>query len=651
VKYPWFPLIIVLVCFLLYGNTLRNDYTLDDGIYTNQNDFILKGFSAFKDIFDKGSLYGNDKTRDMQYRPLTLLSFMAEVSVFGFNPHISHFFNVLLFAFTAVLLYYFLKKILQRFDPITPVAATLLFIFHPIHTEVVASIKSRDEILGLLFGLATFYFILLYQEQKKKRYYLFSLGTFLIAIFCKENCLSFAVIIPLLLYFFSSLEIKKISFQAIPYLGLAVFYLLIRFLVMRTLTFSHPIQLMSNALMSTSSHADRMATSMLLMGKYIYMTVVPYPLCWDYSYNQIPVVSWGDGAVLLSVLGCAGLAVVVIAGFRKKSICSFSILFFFITLFLSSNLVVKIAWTFAERFLYVPSLGFCIIFPVLVMQAVNKKFFYGAMICLLIIYTGIVLPRNSEWKNNLSLFTSGIVVSPNSARAHLTLAGEYGTQLKKAATTEEKRRLFNLDLEESNRALAIFSNYYEAYNNLGTLYLAFGMNERAKNAFQRALALSPMNTEAANDLGAIYAGKSEYPAAIRFLKIAMNADSAFPDPFTNLGATYQKMDRMDSAVFYYKKGLKLNPGSKEIVDNLFLLYFNSGKRYFNNKEYARALEQFLLANQYNANSDEVNGYLGALSQSRGDFPGAIEYYTRSLEINPTNESVRMNLEICRKAKR
>jgi protein O-mannosyl-transferase len=103
------PAILFLLCFLLYGNTLHNGYAWDDIFYSN-NDFIIKGFSAFKDILDKGSLYGFNKDNATQYRPLTLLNLMTEVSIFGLNPHVSHFFNVLLFAFTVEILYFFCKK-------------------------------------------------------------------------------------------------------------------------------------------------------------------------------------------------------------------------------------------------------------------------------------------------------------------------------------------------------------------------------------------------------------------------------------------------------------------------------------------------------------------------------------------------------------
>ena len=79
------PALLFIICFILYGNTLHNEYVFDDYLYTNNNELIVKGFSAFKDIFEKGSFYSSKSVLIDKYRPVTLLNFLAEVSIFGFN--------------------------------------------------------------------------------------------------------------------------------------------------------------------------------------------------------------------------------------------------------------------------------------------------------------------------------------------------------------------------------------------------------------------------------------------------------------------------------------------------------------------------------------------------------------------------------------
>jgi protein O-mannosyl-transferase len=650
-----FPLLLFISCFILYGSTIRDGYALDDGIYTNKNDFIIKGFSAFKDIFDKGSLYGFDKNTATQYRPLTLLSFMAEVSIFGLDPHVSHFFNILLYAISVVLLYFFLQKILNHYNPAIIISATLLFAYHPIHTEVVANIKSRDEILGLLFGLISFIFIILYYEKHKNNYYFYSLLSFLAAIFCKENCLTFVLIIPLLLYFFSSSGLKEIVFKSLPYFGLIAFYLVIRTHVLQSLTFTHPIPVMDNALMSARNNADSSATTFVLLGKYIYMAIIPYPLSWDYSYNQIPVVTWGNIRAIVSLLVCVVMAGYMFWGFMKKSLYSFLIAWFFITLFLSSNLLIKIASTFGERFLYIPSLSFCIALPVVISKALKlnpfqlvwkrKTYYYIPILCIIIIYAIIVVPRNRDWENNYTLFSSGIITSPNSARAHLSLAQEYGEELKHSVSNEDLQRLFNLDVRETYKSLSIYYKYPEAYYNLGIVYFSAGMKDSAQKMFQKTLALKPGNAAAANNLGIIYAQNSDNGNALKWFTTALNTDSAIPGLLLNIGTLYQKTGDLFKAEYYYDKGLKMNHDDDDIKHNLFILYYNSGKDYFDKNEYGEALKQFELANQYYSQSAEVTGYLGAIYQSGNNYAKAEEYYRKSLNINPGNISIKKNLEM------
>ena len=494
-----YPSLIILCCFILYGNTLQNGYALDDGIYTNRNVYILKGFSAIRDIFDKGSLYGYNKDSSTQYRPFTMLVFMAEVSAFGLNPHAGHFMNVLLFCVTCILLWFFLQKILKNYNPAVIFASTLLFVFHPIHTEVVANIKSQDELLGLLFGLVSFYCLFVHLENKKNSYYYYSCTAFFISVFCKENCLAFAAIVPLLLYFFTSPEVKKITLKTLPYIGIILVYLFIRSRVLQSLTFTKPIPLMDNALMAATNSADAMATAFVMLGKYIYLTIIPYPLSWDYSYNQIPIVSWGNVSAIISLLVCLALAVYVLWGVRKKNINSFLVAWFFITIFLSSNIVIKIASTFAERFLYVPSLAFCIAVPVMLAK-IKTRNFYAVIAGILVIYSLVTIPRNADWKDNFTLFSAGVITSPNSARAHISLSMEYVQQLKTARGKEAQRQLEDLCVQENYKAISINHNYTDAFYNLGKLYKAMGWKDSSITCFQKALRISPDDSDVRSNL-------------------------------------------------------------------------------------------------------------------------------------------------------
>jgi tetratricopeptide (TPR) repeat protein len=650
------PAVIFLLCMLLYGNTLFNDYAGDDGIYTYQNDFIVKGFSAIKDIFDKGSLYGvSQEAGNPQYRPVPLLNFMIETSIFGFNPHVSHFFNVLFFALTVIVLYFFLQKILRNYNRAIILAATLLFAFHPIHTEVVANIKSRDEILGFLFGLLSFYFIIIYQEQNKTRYYLYSLAAFFMAVFCKENCLTFVVVIPMLLYFFTSLELKKIAIKTIPYIGVVSIYLFIRSVVLTRMTFPGQLPIWENALMAANSNADRIATSFVLLGKYIYMTIVPYPLSCDYSYNQIPIDSWGNIKPILSVLTCAGMIVFMFLGIKKKSIFSFLIAFFFITIFLSSNLVVKIACTFGERFLYVPSFSFCTMLPILTAKALNlnpaqlvwakKIYFYIAVICVLVTYCIIVIPRNSEWRNNLTIVRACVNTSPNSTLAHDALANMYLDTARNSKTPVRKKLYYSLSRQEFKKAITIYPMFLECYFNLAICSNEMGYPDSAIQEFKKALEINPDYSDALNDLGTIYFSRAQYDTAIHYFSIAYKLDSGNAIALANIGVSYQNEKNYHLAFHYDSLVLKIDPTNSQTLKNLSLIYNDIGMQCVNNNKLDSALKVFTIAIRYDSNSPNPIGNMGVVYQKRGDITKAKYYYQRALSKDPNIDVFKRNMQM------
>ncbi|MBP6658330.1 MAG: hypothetical protein KA284_10770, partial [Bacteroidia bacterium] len=147
------PLLAIRICigllaFLLYSNTLSHKFTLDDDFFFLKNKAVAKGVSSIGSFFTEGSLEGfSDKQGLQPYRPVTLLSFAIQKEMTGFKLGPAHFVNVLLFSFLCILLFNFLLKIFPRSSVWIPVMITSLFLFHPVHTEVVASIKSRDELL------------------------------------------------------------------------------------------------------------------------------------------------------------------------------------------------------------------------------------------------------------------------------------------------------------------------------------------------------------------------------------------------------------------------------------------------------------------------------------------------------------------------
>jgi hypothetical protein len=147
----WQLLLAALVC-LVYANSIFNGYNLDDELVTRNHRFTAKGMEAIPDILTN-PYYADAMGYKYEYRPVVHVTFAIEHQFFGESAKVSHFFNLVLYAILCIVLYNLLKRLFQERYSWLPIIASIIFAVHPIHTEVVCSIKNRDEILSLLFML------------------------------------------------------------------------------------------------------------------------------------------------------------------------------------------------------------------------------------------------------------------------------------------------------------------------------------------------------------------------------------------------------------------------------------------------------------------------------------------------------------------
>jgi hypothetical protein len=221
-KYRWETLIFAFA-FLLYANSIPNNYNMDDELVTNNHRLTSKGISAIPEIFSS-TYYQDNMGYAYEYRPIVLSSFAIENQIFGDNPYVSHFFNVILFAFCCVLLFYVMWIIVGGTSPLFPLAITLLFIAHPAHTEVVDSIKNRDEIFALIFSLLGLYTTVKAVRTGKIWLLLLLPILFTLALLSKLTAVSFTLIIPVVLILFTNAGFATVMLAAIL-LGIPTFFL------------------------------------------------------------------------------------------------------------------------------------------------------------------------------------------------------------------------------------------------------------------------------------------------------------------------------------------------------------------------------------------------------------------------------------------
>ena len=210
----FFKGLIFLFAFLLFANSIPNDYNMDDELVTINHRLTSKGVSAIPEIFTS-PYYQDAQGYSYEYRPVVLVSFAIEHQFFGDNAHVSHFFNIVLYALCCLVLYLVLLRLFKKHFHIIPLAITLLFIAHPAHTEVVCSIKNRDEILGLLFSFLTLHSALIAIQNSKKWLLILVPLFFTLALMSKITVISFVILIPLALILFTEAGLGSIMLTTI----------------------------------------------------------------------------------------------------------------------------------------------------------------------------------------------------------------------------------------------------------------------------------------------------------------------------------------------------------------------------------------------------------------------------------------------------
>lgn len=568
---------IFVFAFLLYANTLNHGYVLDDDVVYLKNRLVQEGAGGIKDIFTHSFIYGFTGHNDQSYRPVVLIVYALEKQFFGNNPHTGHFINVLLFALSCVLLHKLMKKLFQNFSFHTfsivnfqfsiPFLITLLFAAHPIHTEAVANIKGRDDILNFIFLEFSLLFILKHIDSGRKKYFVFSVLFFFLSLLSKEMAVTFLAIIPLTIFFFRKVSLKKIALGMISFAGIFVLYMLIRSSVLETVTFAEKMKVVNNALAAATNSSDRIATAIFILGKYNVLLFFPHPLSWDYSFNQIPIVSFSNIKVIVTLVVFAAFGIYSLVNLKKKNVFAYCFLFFFITMSVVSNIFIMIGATMGERFLFTPSLAFCIAIPFL-LSRFGKNILLGITGIVFILFSFKTFSRNKDWKDNFSLFLSSVDATPNSSRVQSSLGSSYREQGEQEQNPNLRLDNYQKAIAQYKRAVEILPDNTEALYNLGVCYYAIGDGENALKTYEQTLKVSPDYTNAANNAGVIYFERKDYINAKKYFEQALTYDANNADALGNLGAINHNLGNLKEAIEYYKKSLAINSGNQNVQTNL-----------------------------------------------------------------------------------
>ena len=584
-EFKWQAWIVGVLAFVLYVNTSKNEYALDDTIVIVKNEYVYEGFAGIKDILTKDafdSYYrqfnSSNQLSGGRYRPLSIVSFAVEQQFFGaipadkmdsfqthpngINPgfsfnmnrpfekkfiegmHIRHFFNVLWFTLCCVLLLYFLRYVVFKSNPIMALIAAVLFAIHPIHTEVVANVKSRDEIMSLVFICLTFIYAFKYQEHKKTWMLVVGTVSYFLAFLSKEYAISMIILLPMAFFLFNRYSVWDSIKASLPFFGVMVVYIALRLNIVASMNKDSDSDILNNPYAKAQPN-EILPTQISTTLNYIKLLFYPVHLSADYSYNTLPYKNFSSPKVWASLLVHGGLIVVLISFIRRlfkpvtaasakakewidiegvRVLC-FAISFYLLNLFLVCNIFFNIGGTMGERLIFHSSVGFCIAMAYLLYKgmemikpAMMGRVAMSGLMLLLIVLCGFkTITRNEDWKSDETLFNHDIVEAPNSILVNSNVASSLINKAETETDSLKKREDLHMGIMYYNKALELHNTFVSGYMNRFVAYLKLDEPDSAKSNLdlvRQYYPKYPKMEEIYYNLGVCFYMKKQIPQAI-----------------------------------------------------------------------------------------------------------------------------------------
>jgi Tfp pilus assembly protein PilF len=596
-------LIIALFAFLLFSNTIKHGFVLDDYSVIKENQLTKGGTASLAKIFSNSYREGYGNNENNLYRPLTKAMFAIEWQLSPNNPHFHHIINILLYSLACVLLFIVLLRFTKINIYILFITA-LVFAAHPIHTEVVANIKSRDEISSMIFLLLSLLCISGYLKNNKILLLGSSLLCFFLALLSKESAIVYVALAPLFIYFFTDTPIKKIIKPTALMAIVAVLYMGLHLKIIGSIGIKN-IPVIDNSLMFTNDVIQQKATAIMIMGKYFLLLLFPHPLSSDYSFNTIPMVtSLGHIGFLAALAFHAFLLYYAIKKIKEKHLLSFCILFYLVSMALASNLFMMIGTHMAERLLFFPSIAFCLAAVYLLSKLLKidisdlrlkpaqiKTTMLMVVGFTLVLYSAKTYSRNKDWKSDTTLFGTDLKTVPNSAHMLFYYANNMVNKDSLAAVSPQAREIrLQTALKSIDKALNLYELFPDAHNVAGRIYYEQKNYEKSFKSYSRAMEMNPGKGMYHNNAGTCLFSIGNYEEAAKAFQKAIDIDEYDADARCNLGSANGAMGEaykskndlvnanlmFNKAIDNFKKATEIDPNYKSAYTFIGLTYKNMG---------------------------------------------------------------------------
>lgn len=575
---------LAVLALAVFANAMAAGFVYDDHLLVEGNPLVTGEIDLHR-IFQTN--YWGDQANHGLYRPLTTLSFAVDHALFGPTPIGYHAVNLVLHAGAVIALYLLILRLFR--SPTLAFAASCVFALHPVHTEAVTWVVGRPEILACLF--ATISILLALPPLTGNRMGL-SLVFFLLALLSKENAIVAIPLYPLALLLGDNPRgAWRRAEGYVPLLcmtALAAFWFVLRARVAGSIFTPEGYE--PPFVVNPLGHVDRVerwATACAGVGKSLRLLILPVNLSVDYSFDQIPIRSgFLSTAVLIPATAVAGMIAAACVLRRGSPAVPFGIGWFLISILPASNLPFAVGTIFAERLLYLPSAGFCLLVAVLLERLRGAgdrgRRIAGvglASVCLLL--AAGTVSRNRDWQDDGTLLSSAVENAPRSAKARYELGR---VRRDRDRDEEAAKRLF---LE----ATEIYPGYSEAHYDRGNIYRLQGEYDIAITDFRRAIEADPEFAPAHHNLGLSLAHLGHLEGAAESLAEAIRLQPQAEAAWWDLAGVYAGLDRWEDAAATLEALLEVAPSNKTAHLRLAEIYLVKLKDRQKAEEHARAAQE------------------------------------------------------------
>lgn len=530
----------------VYFPALHGEFVSDDINAIVSNERVVGGASA-AEIFTSFSWWGSGRADAPGYRPLTTWTFARQYELAGTSVISWHAVNLALHAVVSWLV--FLVALELGVRRVTALWTGTLFCVLAVHSEAVAWVVGRAELLAGLGYVAALWLALRHRRNGRAAYAVGSALALVVGAFAKESAVT-VIAAPFLAAW--SLpggyrERRRDALVAVAMFGGFLLYAGVRAAAGGPFLASAAGDQLDNPL-AVVSIGTRLLGALAVLGRYLALTVWPYPLAVDYSFDSLGI---GPGFIgdRYSAIAIAAILALALASWRLRGATAFALLLAASAYSLVSNTALLIGTVMAERLLYIPTVGLVLAAAPSLERALARprsaRIATAALAVVCVSHAAVSALRSYQWRSPIALFESAVRAHPRSARARMELASAYG-RAGQAAKAEA----------EFAEAIRILPTYAAAWYNLGNARARRGALDTAAEAYREAVEHAPRLTQAWYNLALVEQMRGRPAAAIDAFEETARVSPRDPQAHTALGDALLAVGRLEEAVASYTRAIE-----------------------------------------------------------------------------------------------